>query len=58
MLAFVLLPVVMHLYSVALLFRVQYGLLSSEGRRRYWTAWVLNLLVLTAVAWLIIRAVG
>lgn len=58
LLAFVLLPVVMHLYSVALLLRVEYGLLSSEGRKRYWTAWVLNLLVLTVAGWLIIRALG
>jgi len=58
LLAFVLLPFVMHVYATAQLLRIPLGELSSRGRRRYTTAWVLNLAVLFVASWFIAQAVG
>jgi hypothetical protein len=56
LLAFVLLPVVMHVYAVALLLRVSPRELTPKARGRYMKAWVLNLAVFAVVGWVVAKA--
>jgi hypothetical protein len=58
LLACVLLPVVMHVYAIALLLRVPAKELSSKAKRRYVTAWVLNLAVIAVASWFVARSLG
>lgn len=48
-------PVLTHCYSIACLLRVPEEALSPRGRRRYLTAWLVDLLVLATTTWLLWR---
>lgn len=49
----VVFPVFTHCYSVACLLRIPRAALTSRGRKRYLTAWFVNVVVLCAAAWVL-----